>query len=159
MSSIILREQAIDDINSSLKKGECLVCSILNSDSNYILNKGKYSTTVLSKYPRTWGQTMILLNSHKTVVSEVSKEEWNELTENSRKVSVILENVLKPLRCYIASLGSIENLPNTCPHIHFNVIPIYKAEDKPSEIFTWEKGVIAADEKEWGDLFEKIKFV
>ena len=157
MPTIISRQQALDKINGTLKKDECLVCNILNSNSKYVLNKGKYTTTVLSEYPRTWGQTMTLLNSHVTSVSEITKEEWSELTENTRIMAVILETVLKPLRCYVASLGSVDNLPNTCPHIHFNVIPIYNTADKPSGIFTWEQGVVSADEKEWKELFEKLR--
>ncbi|MGZ4035399.1 MAG: HIT family protein, partial [Bacteroidia bacterium] len=136
---------------------ECLSCHILELNSKYILNKGEHTTTILSQYPRTWGQTMILLNSHKISVSEITKEEWIELTEKTRMAAVILETTLKPLRCYIASLGSVENLPNTCPHIHFNVIPIYNSTDTPSGIFTWEQGVIAANENEWNDLFDRLK--
>lgn len=155
---MISRQEALEKINNTLKKGECLVCHILDSNSKYVLNKGKYTTTVLSEYPRTWGQTMVLLNSHKTTISEITKEEWEELTENTRAAAVVLESVLKPLRCYIASLGSTENLPNTCPHIHFNVIPIYNSSDTPSGIFTWEQGVVSAEKEEWIELFNKLKY-
>ena len=64
MPYLISRTQAITKINSTLKKGECLVCWLLNSNAKYILLKGQYSTVVLSEYPRTWGQTIILLNNH-----------------------------------------------------------------------------------------------
>ena len=155
MPYIIPRQQAIDKINSALKQGECLACW-LNSNSKYVLFKGKYTTIVLSEYPRTWGQTMVLLNKHTVSITEITKEEWDELTENTRKVAVILEQVLQPLRCYVASLGALENLPNTCPHIHFNVIPIYNAEQKPTDIFSWEQGVVAAGEEEWKELFNRL---
>ena len=157
MPKIISRQQAFDKINSTLKSGECLVCHILNSGSEYILNKGKHTTTVLSEYPRTWGQTMILLNSHKTTVAEITKEEWLELTENTRKVTIALENTLKPLRCYISSLGAVDNLPNTCPHLHFNIIPIYNSKDKPVDIYTWEHGVVSAEEDEWKELVDQLR--
>ena len=157
MPYLISRQQAIDEINKSLKKGECLACTILSSDQKYVLEKGKYTTAVLSKYPRTWGQTMIVLNSHKIAISDVTKEEWDELTEATRKYAVKIETVLNPLRCYVASLGASENLPNTCPHIHFNIIPIYDQSDKPVDIFTWENGIYNAVEEEWMELFDKLK--
>lgn len=111
---------------------------------------------VLSEYPRTWGQTMVVLNTHKTAVSDTTGDEWRELMENVRSAAMILENVLKPLRCYVSSLGATENLPNTCPHLHFNVLPIYNTDDRPSEIFTWKNGVYAAEQKEWDELVTEL---
>ena len=156
MPYLISRQEALDKISLKLKQNECLVCSILKQGSKYVLNKGKYTTTVLSEYPRTWGQTMILLNEHKTSVSELTGEEWDELSQQTRKTAVTIEKVLKPLRCYISSLGATENLPNTCPHVHFNILPIYNAQDKPSDIFSWSGGVYAADSVEWEELYLKL---
>jgi len=157
MPFLINRQQAINEINTKLNKDECLVCWLLKSNAKYILNKGKSTTVILSEYPRTWGQTLILLNSHKTNVSEVSKEEWDELTENVRLYTIKIEKKLKPLRCYISSLGATQNLPNTCPHLHFNIIPIYDVANKPSEIFTWKDGVYAAEKAEWDELYNLLK--
>jgi diadenosine tetraphosphate (Ap4A) HIT family hydrolase len=156
MIKTISRKRAIDEISNTLKQGECLVCNLLEN-ANYILDKGKFTTVILSGYPRTWGHTMVLLNSHKTSISEISKEEWAELSEQARKSASIIEKTLKPLRCYVASLGATENLPNTCPHIHFNVIPVYNMDDKPSTIFTWEQGVLAGNEEEWRGLYNSLK--
>jgi len=156
MPYIISREQALKTITESLMEGECLACWILKSKSNYTLKIGEHTTTVLSKYPRTWGQTMILLNSHKEKISEISNEEWQELMIEVKNVTTKIEKTLKPLRCYVSSLGSTENLPNTCPHIHFNLIPIYNIQDKPSDIFTWENGVYNASVAEWEDLFNHL---
>jgi diadenosine tetraphosphate (Ap4A) HIT family hydrolase len=157
MPSIISRQQAIDEINKTLSIGECLVCDILKSTSNYCLYDGAYVTVVLSQYPRTWGQTMILLKEHKTSVTAITAAEWLELSECIRKTTIALEAVLQPLRCYISSLGATENLPNTSPHIHFNCISIYNTTDKPATIYTWEHGVIAANKEEWVQLVDSLK--
>jgi diadenosine tetraphosphate (Ap4A) HIT family hydrolase len=157
MPYVISRQQAISEINKLIKPGKCLVCALLGCEETHTIHAGKLTTVVLSGYPRTWGQTMVLLNAHKTVVSEITNEEWQELTDNVRRTAVILETVLKPLRCYIASLGATENLPNTCPHLHFNVLPIYSSADKPSDIFTWQQGVYAAEKMEWIHLLDTLK--
>lgn len=159
MPFLISRQEAIEKINKTIDKGECLVCNILSTNNNYVLDKGKHTTIVLSKYPRTWGQTMVLLNDHKESISQLTKEEWSELLEMTRKYTVRIETVLRPLRCYVASLGATENLPNTCPHIHFNIIPIYDQNDKPIDIFTWEKGVYKGTEKEWEVLLDQLKSI
>ncbi|MBP7515074.1 MAG: HIT family protein [Flavobacteriales bacterium] len=156
MPRIIERQEAVDRINSILEPGECLACWILRSERRYVLHKGAHSLVVLSEFPRTWGQTMILLNTHKTSVSDTTEDEWREMMENVRRTSLVLERTLKPLRCYISSLGATENLPNTCPHLHFNVLPIYNREERPSDIFTWKNGVFAADEPEWSGLFNDL---
>ena len=98
-----------------------------------------------------------MLNNHKTSISEITTEEWNELSQNVRKVTIQIEKKLKPKRCYISSLGATQNLPNTCPHVHFNVIPIYNEDDKPSEIFTWQNGIYEATNDEWNELHESLK--
>jgi diadenosine tetraphosphate (Ap4A) HIT family hydrolase len=158
MTKIISREKAFEEINKVLPKDECLVCW-LHKNAEYVLDKGKFSTTILSKYPRNWGHTMVLLNSHKTSISEITKEEWSELLEQTRIAAAAIEKKLTPLRCYIASLGATENLPNTCPHIHFNIIPIYNVNDKPATVLTWEHGVVTGDEKEWEELFNQLKIL
>jgi diadenosine tetraphosphate (Ap4A) HIT family hydrolase len=157
MPYIIPRHEALDSINSTLIKGECLACSILKSKTKYILNCGMYTTVVLSKYPRTWGQIMIILNTHKTSITETTNEEWQELTDFIKKTTFAIEKTLKPLRCYISSLGATENLPNTCPHLHFNIIPIYNSKDKPENIFTWRNGVYNATEMEWENLIGQLE--
>jgi len=157
MPYLIPRQQAIDKLNITLKEGECLGCWLVESKAKYVLHKGKYTTVLLSEYPRTWGQTMVLLNTHKISISDTTKEEWDELTQNLKKVTALLEKTLNPLRNYVASLGSIKNLLNTCPHLHFNVLPIYNDCDKPEDIFTRRNGVYDASEQEWEDLFSKLK--
>lgn len=157
MPYLISRQQAIDSINRTLKPGECLVCRILASKGKYVLHEGTYATIALSEYPRTWGQTMILLNAHKISVSETTQEEWQELNDHVRKVTMVLETTFQPLRCYVASLGAVSNLPNTCPHLHFNVLPVYTADDKPETIFTWRNGVYAAGVEEWEELASQLR--
>lgn len=146
----------MERIGSSLAPGECLACWIMRSNARYVLHAGAHTTVLLSEYPRTWGQTMVLLNPHKTSISETTKEEWDELAGAARMTALVLERELAPLRCYISSLGATENLPNTCPHLHFNVLPIYNSTDRPSDIFTWRDGLYAGEESEWADLFGRL---
>jgi diadenosine tetraphosphate (Ap4A) HIT family hydrolase len=158
MPFIISREEALHQIGLTIRENDCLVCSVLKTEANYVFHKGDHVTIVLSKYPRTWGQTMVLLNTHKTSITEVSAIEWEELMQGVRKAALMIESTLKPKRCYIASLGATENLPNTCPHLHFNILPIYNEEDKPSTIFTWQDGVYSGTDPEWENLYKELKW-
>lgn len=153
----ITREQALHRITSEMEPDECLACYIGQQPNRYLLHQGPYTMVVLSAYPRMWGQLMVILKTHKTHVSDLLKEEWDEIMENVRRAVVVLEKQLKPLRCYVASLGATENLPHTCPHIHFNVLPVYDPSDKPSAVFTWENGLYDGTKEEWENLYKALK--
>ena len=86
----------------------------------------------------------------------MNEAEWSEMNEAIRKTSIVTEKVLKPQRVFVARTGSSDNLLNTCPHIHFNIIPIYDVTQSSSEIFTWENGLYAGDEEEWKTLFVNL---
>lgn len=157
MPYLIPRQQAIDKINLEKNPNDCLICWLVNTRTNYIIEKSKNITVLLSEYPRTWGQIMVLLNQHLTSFNQLSKEQWSEFSEKLLLATQINEKVLNPLRCYVASTGASDNLPMTCPHIHFNVIPVYNEDDRPSNIFTWKNGLYAAEKDEWEELFNEIK--
>ncbi|HYG51937.1 MAG TPA: HIT family protein [Flavobacteriales bacterium] len=156
MPFLISRQQAIEKINRTQEEGQCLACLLVDLSPAYTIHKGIYATVVLTEYPRTWGQTMVVLNRHVCSVSETSTAEWQEMTTYIKKTTAILEKTLSPLRCYVAGLGSIENLPMTCPHLHFNILPIYNSNDKPDKIFTWKHGLYDGTEDEWKNLHVQL---
>jgi diadenosine tetraphosphate (Ap4A) HIT family hydrolase len=157
MPHLIDREQALKKISNALPGGECLACWLLQSNAKYILHKGLHTTVLLTEFPRTWGQTMVVLNTHKVSVSETTTNEWLEFMINVKLATTAIENALKPLRCYVASLGSTKNLHHTCPHLHFNIQPIYNETDRPEEIFTWKNGLYDGSKAEWGNLVAALK--
>jgi diadenosine tetraphosphate (Ap4A) HIT family hydrolase len=155
MPQVISREQALAEIEKQMPAGNCLICHLIEHRQNYIIHKNQYCTVLLSLYPRTWGQVMVLLNEHKTNFSDVDPGVWLDLSTLLFRATRAVESVLKPLRCYVASTGSTS--PMTSPHLHFNILPVYNESDKPSSIFTWENGLLSGTGQEWEDLFEKLK--
>jgi diadenosine tetraphosphate (Ap4A) HIT family hydrolase len=158
MPRLITRAQALARLEKEIQPGECLGCAV-NRRKDLVLIDGTHAMALLSHYPRNWGHTAVFLKRHVTHLSSVSPGEWLELNEQVRRVGVALEQVLRPLRVFLACTGSVEKLPMTCPHIHFNLIPVYSAADKPSSIFTWENGIYEADPAEWDDLFSSLREV
>ena len=157
MPQLISREKAIAQIEKQIKPGECLACALLSQQKNPVIHSGKFTTVLLTLFPRNWGQVMILLNSHKLSFSELTDEEWAELNKNLRKAAMAVEKTLNPLRVFVAGTGSVKNHLITCPHLHFNIVPVYNAEEKSSEIFTWENGVYEGTETEWKELHQKLR--
>jgi diadenosine tetraphosphate (Ap4A) HIT family hydrolase len=157
MPRLISRQEAISRLEKEIPHGDCVICNLIARKHKYILHKGKHTTVLLSEYPRCWGQVMVILNRHAVSFSKIKSEEWTELSANVQKATVCVESVLKPLRCYVAATGSSENLLMTSPHIHFNIIPVYHKNDKPSTIFTWEQGVYSGTGTEFEGLLEDLK--
>ena len=155
MPVLISRQQAIAKLEKEIPQGACLLCHV-SKQHNYILHKGKHTTVLLSEYPRCWGQIMVMVNRHVVSFTELHTEEWAELLTNVQKATLCAEAVLKPFRCYVAAIGSADNLLMTTPHIHFNIIPIYNKQDKPSNIFTWEHGVYSGSKEEFEDLLGEL---
>ena len=156
MPKLITRSEAISRIEKEIKTGECLSCHLIANRKDLILFKGRSCTVMFSEFPRTWGQTMIILHAHKISFSEMEMEEWTEINEAIRKTSIVTEKILKPHRVFIARTGSSDNLLNTCPHIHFNIIPIYDVDQRSSDIFSWEHGLFSGEVEEWSELYGKM---
>lgn len=157
MPHIISRQEAIRKIKKEIPKGSCLVCTILKKPHEFILYKGKHTAILLSAYPRCWGQVMVIVNRHITSFSKLKESEWKELMHGVQLSTKAVEKVLKPVRCYVAATGAYKNMIMTSPHLHFNIIPVYDKTSKPSEIFTWEQGIYSGTNKEWNDLYKKLK--
>jgi diadenosine tetraphosphate (Ap4A) HIT family hydrolase len=158
MPYLISREQALAQIEKEIPAGECLICYLAKHRKEYILHRGKHAKTLLSLYPRTWGQIMVLVNRHVISFTELEADEWKEVSEMLLQATRKAESVLKPLRCYVAATGASVHFPMTSPHLHFNIIPVYEETDKPSSIFTWENGLYAARTEEWEALAEALVF-
>jgi diadenosine tetraphosphate (Ap4A) HIT family hydrolase len=155
MPHLISREQALLELQKN-KSGNCFLCSLINGNAKFILEKNNSVTVFLSEYPRFWGQIMIAPNIHSEKFFELDENTWKEMNHFALKSARILEKLFSPVRCYIASTGSPENLPMTCPHNHINVIPVYDATLKPAQVFTWANGLYAGSEVEWKELFSLL---
>lgn len=156
MPHLITRQEAINTLEKEIAKGECIACRLVNSQGKYLLHKGARITVLLSEYPRCWGQVMVIANRHITSFGELETEEWNEMSLYLHAATRTIEQVLKPLRCYVAATGAADNQLMTTPHLHFNIIPVYHKTDKPATIFTWEHGLYAGTEAEWKELSENL---
>lgn len=146
-----------DEAMASLPTGSaCFLCEMLESTDN-IFSDDQVSV-VLSRYPRFWGQVMVVLNRHITDFRTITDHEWIAMNVHALKAARILEEVLDPVRCHIASIGTERaDLPMTSPHLHINVLPIPEEDLRPSEIYTWTHGVYAGTEEEWEALHTAIR--
>ncbi len=156
MPEVVSKIKALALLSEEGNEHECLMCRI-NANAAYILWEDEHCIVLLSEYPRFWGHIIVSAKQHVETFTELPDETHTALFKNAYKAAKILEQLIKPARCYVASVGSEQNLVNTCPHIHIHVIPVTGKSLKPSEVFTWEKGIFSGSKKEWSTLCFSIK--
>ena len=160
MPARLPREEAIARIHAERDPREpCLVCALRDgvAGPRYVLAETKHTVTVLTRYPVRWGHALVLLREHATTFTSVNREAWSELADESRRIARGVERALSPKRCYVASLGSVDDsLPMTSSHLHMHVIPIYDASDRPGTVLRWNDGVLSAERDEWEALQARL---
>ncbi|MCW3083528.1 MAG: hypothetical protein JWP12_894 [Bacteroidetes bacterium] len=156
MPEILSKINALALLSEEGNPDECLMCRI-NATAAYKLWEDGHSIVFLSEYPRFWGHIIVSAKQHVETFTALNDETHTALFRNAHTAAKMLEQLLKPSRCYVASIGSEQNLLNTCPHIHIHVIPVADKSLKPSEVFTWENGIFSGSKKEWQKLHYSIK--
>ena len=137
------------------------MCAILSGEAGpvWALHTTPQAAVVLSRYPRCWGQAMVLLRRHVTCYGEVHEAEWLEACALARRAAVQIEQHLSPVRCYISSLGAARtDLPMSAAHLHIHIDPVYSLDDRPRTILTLEHGVLAASPEEWAALQARLRW-
>jgi len=150
-SSIITRDEALQQLDDT----DCVVCDVLGGafGEPLIVARATGCVAVLPRFAVRRGHAMVALTRHVEHISELSEDEWLTACGLARRIAIALEALMRPLRCYVASLGTARGgLPMTSPHVHLHVVPLYDRQDKPSDVFTWERGVHVATESEWQKL-------
>jgi hypothetical protein len=60
---------------------------------------------------------------------------------------------------FVAALGSAARLPQSFPHHHVHVLPLFDGGemDRPSEVLTWKHGVFLYTPAEARDLADTLR--
>jgi diadenosine tetraphosphate (Ap4A) HIT family hydrolase len=158
MTARITKEQALERLAVDMPVGACPMCTVIERGGERVLARGTHATAVLNGYPLELGHALVVLHDHVRSFSEVSPEAHAELVALAHDVARRVEAVLEPARVFVASLGSDrEGLAMTTPHLHYHVIPIRARAARPSEVLTWERGVLDPTAEEWAELVSKLR--
>ncbi|HFE46048.1 MAG TPA: HIT family protein [Nannocystis exedens] len=155
MPTLISRDQALQQIRAEGGQPSCLMCSIIDRQVGpvYAIHEDTSSLVMLPRYVRRWGHVMIVPKKHITNFTAASAPLWAETSALAHRSAQMVEAVMKPRRCYMASTGSSAGeLTQTSRHLHVHIIPLYTADDKPSDIFSWSAGVYVGEPEEWREL-------
>jgi diadenosine tetraphosphate (Ap4A) HIT family hydrolase len=149
------KEEALARIRAEGGEPACLMCAIRDArvGPTYAVFEDERLLVVLPRYVRRWGQVLVLPRDHVTSFTEVAPDLWAHANAVAHRCATMIERVMRPLRCYVASTGSpSEERANTSMHLHVHVVPITDPEDRPRNVFSWDEGVMIAEADEWEAL-------
>jgi len=152
---LIDREEAKARIEVERAGAPCLICALRDGRAGptYALARAERAVVILTRYALREGHLLVLAREHVTTFTELDLETWEEMSRLAFRAARALERALSPLRCFVASLGAPRpDLLMSSPHHHLHVVPIYAADDKPSAVLCWDRGVLVAEEAEWAEL-------
>jgi diadenosine tetraphosphate (Ap4A) HIT family hydrolase len=158
---VVSRDEAIDRLTAERGAVDvsCLICALRDGSTGptYELARSAHATVLLPRYALRRGHILVIANDHVTSFTDLSLSTWEEMNRLAFHAARVLEHSLRPLRCYVASLGApAPDLLMTSPHVHLHVVPIHSAEDKPSTVLSWGRGVLIGEEEEWIELRREL---
>jgi diadenosine tetraphosphate (Ap4A) HIT family hydrolase len=160
MPTLITREQALQRILDEGGTPRCLMCAIAERKVGevHVVFEDAELLVLLPRYVRRWGHVMVMPREHVTRFDAVDPVLWARCAQLAHQAARLVERVMQPRRCYMASTGSSAGeLPQTSQHLHIHVIPLYEPDDKPSDIFSWTEGVLVGDAAEWAELLARYR--
>lgn len=155
MPTLIPRAEALARIEAEGGVPDCLMCAVRDRQVGAVhaVFEDDEMLVMLPRYVRRWGHIMIMPTEHVVSYSEVSPDTWARVSALSHKAARVVEKVRAPIRCYLASTGSSAGeITQSSRHLHVHVIPLYKSDDKPSDIFSWREGIYVGSDEEWAEL-------
>jgi diadenosine tetraphosphate (Ap4A) HIT family hydrolase len=161
---LISREDALAAIRREGGEPACLMCSILARGVGpvHAVHEDAHALVMLPRYVRSWGSAMVIPKPHVTTYAEIDAPLWTHVNALALHTARVVERVLAPRRCYVASIGSSageEELVQSSRHLHVHVIPVHDASMRPADVFSWAAGVLVADAPEWEALCASYRAV
>src|SRR5687768_10399170 len=133
MPTLIPRDEALRRIEAEGGSPACLMCAIVRREVGAVhaVFEDAAMLVMLPRYVRRWGHVMVVPKPHVTSFGEVDPALWARANALAHQAARMVEQVMRPRRCYVASTGSSAGeLTQTSRHLHVHVIPLYEPDDR-----------------------------
>lgn len=114
---------------------------------------------LLERFAVRRGHLVVVPEEHATGVAQLSSARWAAIQQLAWRATVAVERALSPRRTFVASLGTVEDVPTSFPHVHVHVLPVFEAgaDARPSSVLSWGPGVFVYDDDEADDLVAALR--
>ncbi len=158
MPRVVAKEEALARLTASIPEGECAMCYALGRGDVDVLTSGDRVALLVNRFPLRWGHLLVVTKRHVTRFTQLEDGEHADAARLTLAAARALERVLDPARVYTASLGTaLLGVPMSTPHLHWHVVPVARAAERPSEVLTWSAGVVEATDEEWALLRRSLE--
>ena len=126
------RSQYIDAFKDKKGDEECVFCSAVNENIEdqdcLVVYKGEDVFTILNLYPYNNGHLMVVPNRHISSISDITTEEFAEITKQIKYTTEGLTKLYSPQGFNIgANVGKAAGA-GIDTHLHFHVIPRWNGD-------------------------------
>lgn len=130
----------------------CVMCALADEarSPDDLVATDAHTLVRLDRLGASHGHLMVILRAHETAVERLPWGPYEALQRAAWRASRALAAVVTPRRVWVASLGSPDPLPMSCPHLHVHVVPIHGVgeETRPARVLSWTEGVTMYDDDE-----------
>lgn len=139
----------------------CVMCCLADEarSPDDLVAADAHTLVRLDRLGASHGHLMVILRAHETAVESLPWDAYEALQRAAWRASRVLAEVVSPRRVWVASLGSPDPLPMSCPHLHVHVVPVHGAgeETRPARVFSWAEGVTVYDDDEARALVSALR--
>jgi diadenosine tetraphosphate (Ap4A) HIT family hydrolase len=129
-------------------------------DDLEILASNAQAIAVIDRFGTRRGHVLVVLRRHVESIADLAWDDYAAVQRLTWEATVAVHRTLRPVRVFVAALGSTAKLPNTFAHHHVHVIPLEEgSEDRPSRVFSWEPGVYVYSAEEGKQLAGELRAI
>lgn len=158
--TLISRDEALARIRNEVGNAPCLMCAMRDDrvGERWVVAEDADLLLVVPRYVRRWGQLLVVLKPHVTRYAQIEPRLWARANAWALRAATLVERMFEPHRCYVTSTGSAAGeLTQSSAHLHIHVVPVYDADDRPRDVFSWSEGVYVAATEEWQTLTDRLR--
>lgn len=134
----------------------CLFCKVAkskNDKNNFVIQRGKFSFSMLNIYPYNNGHVMVAPYEHTRDLNKLSQDQILDLLNNLKQTQYVLDKILKP-RGYNMGINIGREAGAGFPgHIHIHLVPRWEGDTNFMPVITQTKVL----SQSLGELYKKIK--
>jgi len=140
--------------------GPCFICAFLNDEPGFehvrLYDDGTH-VAFLSRYPTLYGYALVVPRRHvQDVVGDLTSDEYLSLQAVVHKVARAVNEVIRPERTYLLSLGSMQGNA----HVHWHIAPLPAGvpyEQQQYHALMAENGILECTPESTAELGARIR--
>ncbi len=136
----------------------CAMCGVIAAPK-HVVAENATAICVLDRYAARRAHLIVVYRKHVESIAELPWSDYEAMQRLSWEACRALREVVRPVRTFVASLGSAQKRTISFPHTHVHVLPLYDGDerDRPAAVLTWSNGVFVYEDGEAEDLVTRLR--